>query len=283
MLRKNRKLTAVLLTAVMIMACTAAGCGIRTVPGPDLEESVAIRELCYFEEDFFSFTLIYDYEHWKEIKDIEIPALGDARISIAAEDEEGFEKYGTCRVDVRLAVPVKKDTLIEKVIVTWDDDTKTTVDIGQATLLAGVTAEDLDDEKEGYDILEGSGGSMDAAEEDDKYYLEYVDFSVEADRSLTGVKLPSKKAQEVIEFMQIDGVDLEDTDFSLETPLEDEEGDWYQICWEFNEKADQYGIIQIPAFVMGEKGESRTPVAVFSINKAITSQDDVIDFLKQVL
>ncbi len=282
MLKKNRKFIAVMLTAVVLAGCAASGCTIRTVPGPDLKEAVAIKELCWFEEDFFSFSYIYDYDNWQDLKTVEIPALGDAEFTVEIEDDGGSEKYGTYRIDVYLSKPVKKDTLIDEVNIIWDDGIKTTMMIGQATLLAGVTEKDMDDEREDYDTLEESGGSMDADEADGGNITQWVEFSTDTDRRLTGVRLPSKKAYEMIDFMQIDGTDLEEAEY-FKAPLSYEESDWYEVAWTFSEKADQYGIIQIPAFVMTESSKGEKPAAAFEIEKAFSCQEEVIDYLKQVL
>lgn len=276
MLKKNRRLIAVLLAAVLIMAWADAGCGIRTVHGPDLEEPVIVEELCWFSQDRFSFSYIYD--EWKEVKEVEIPALENARFSAEMlQDDISYEKYTVFYVDVHLDEPVKKDTVIDEITIIWDDGTETTVGIGQATLLAGVTEEDLD-YKEGYDILEESGGSVDAAEADPAEELQYVGFSTSSARRLTDIRLPSEKAWELIEFMRLEGADLDEA-----LPLELPYASWYQIEWSFSENAGKYGVIQIPATVMAAQGEDEIPAAVFDITWIIDSNDALVDYLKQAL
>lgn len=78
-----------------------------------------------------------------------------------------------------------------------------------------------------------------------------------------------------MEFIQLDGSDVEDDIF----PVYIEDGEWYQIAWAFSEEADQYGIIQIPAFVMtkdSKEGKEEKPAAFFYISKTIDSEAELI-------
>ena len=276
-MKKNKKLVAVLLAAAVTMAAAGAGCGIRTVQGPDLEEPVIVEELCWFSEDQFSFSYIWDFtaDTWKEVKDIRIPALDGASFTVETEEDGGDGKYELYQVNVHLDQPVKKDTVIEDVIIVWEDDSETAAEIGQAVLLAGVSSEDLDGEREGYDILEESGGMTDA----DGDSVFYTNYSAVSDRWLTGVQLPSKNAKRMLAFIRLDDSDLEDDIF----PLYREEGEWYQIAWAFSEEADQYGILQIPAVVMTEKDGNEKTAAFFYIDKTIDSEEALIDVLKRAI
>lgn len=280
---RKKRLAAVALAALMTMICAGTGCGIKTVAGPDLEEPVVIEELCWFSADYFSFSYIRDFttDTWKEVKELRIPALGNAAFTVETEEESSGSKYDLYQVNVYLDRPVKKDTVIDEVTIVWEDDTETEAEIGQAVLLAGVTSEDLDCEREDYDVWEESGGMLDADDNSGEGVF-YVNYSTVSDRWLTGAQLPSKETRKLVEFIQLDGSDVEDDIF----PVYIEDGEWYQIAWAFSEEADQYGIIQIPAFVMtkdSKEGKEEKPAAFFYISKTIDSEAELIDALKQAI
>ena len=284
MLKKKRKLTAVLLAAALMMSGIGAGCGIRTVAGPDLEGPVIVKELCWFSQDHFRFSYIWDYgsDDWKAVKRIQVPALGDAEFDIATEDT-GYEKYGLSYAEVLLDEPVKKDTVIEEVIITWEDDTKTRAKIGRAVLLAGVTDQLLTGDGKDFDTLVESGSWTDVNHdgEDAAYADEYVGFAAKQSRRITGVQLPSKKAWKLINAMDIDGSSVLENGKS--DPLNYEKGESYNLGWTLGEGADPYGFVQIPAAVMAKKNGKEEAVSVFTITKTISTQDDLTRYLKQVL
>lgn len=283
-MKKRRKLTAALLAAAVAMSGAISSCGIKTVAGPDLAEPVIVRELCWFSQDYFRFYYISDYESdgWKAVKDIQVPALGDAEFDIATQDT-GYEKYGLSYAEVLLDQPVKKDTVIEEVVITWEDGTKTRAKIGRAVLLAGVTDEMLSGGEAGFDTLIESGGWVDASHDgaDTAYTDEYAGFEAAQPRRITGVNLPSKKAWKLVEAMEIDGSSKVQN--GKADPLNYEKGESYNIEWTLGEGADPYGVVQIPAAVMAEKNGKEAAVAVFTISKAIGFQEDLTRYLKQVL
>lgn len=285
MLKGKSKLTAVLLAAALMMIAAGTGCEIRTVPGPDLEKPLIVKELCWFSQDYFRFYYICDYESkegWRAVKDIQVPALGDAGFTVASQDE-GYEKYGLSYVEVILDEPVKKDTVIAEVVITWEDDTKTTAKIGQAVLLAGVTDRLLSGEEKGFDTLVESGGWTEAHHdgEDTEYAEDYAGFETNAARRITGVQLPSKKAWKLIDAMNIDGAS--NVRNGKADPLNYDKDECYNVAWTLGEGADPYGFVQIPAAVMAENNGKKEAVAVFTITKSICCQEDLTRYLKQVL
>lgn len=270
----RKKLIALAMIAVFAFALT--GCGfIQTVGGPDLEKPVFVKMFVYADDMDVDLHYICDQKWDKAISKIEIPnAPKEVSCVVYDEEDEAYEgKYTVMTAHMGVGDDrydddgLPEDISFSELLITWDDGTTTTEDVGHIT----IASEDID-----YNNTNESGGS----EPGDVFY-EVLD-PVEKRTEITGFEVPFKEMEKIIDEVTLNDTPL--SEISAEHPLVLEKGESCEFSISLDRsKAPEYGEVWVAAKLLKKSGDKEVKYTNVFINERFNSNVDVKEYLRAVL
>lgn len=256
---------------VMVLLFTLFGLGKSNLFGPKIDAPVFVKSLIYSEDMDIDLNYIAPRGFKKSIEKIQIPnAPKGIDCVVYGEEKESEGKYtvGTVNIGVNCdywneETGIGNDLELNEVLVTWNDGSQTTEDVGRITVMGGNMR---------------CNNYMDITEHD---HMRKATYTLTKDTEITGLKFPSSdELFNIISNITINDRLLEDV--SIERPIKLKKNETCIVEYQVNdENKFQYGNIHVTGLLLGKGNKSEESIANFVLVKRFGSDESARGYLNK--
>ncbi|WP_312648539.1 hypothetical protein [Aminipila sp.] len=250
---------------VMVLLFTLFGLGKSNLFGPKIDAPVFVKSLIYSEDMDIDLNYIAPRRFNKSVEKVQIPnAPKGIDCVVYGEEKEAEGKYTVSTVNIGVncdywneETGIGNDLELNRVLVTWNDGSQTTEDIGRITIVGG------NRNKQGNNY-------MDITEHGDTRKATYT---LTKDTEITGLKFPyPDELLNIISNITINDRPLEDV--SIERPIKLKKNETCIVEYQVNdENKFQFGNIHVTGSLLGKSNKSGESIANFVLLKRFGSDE----------
>ncbi|MFV0517003.1 MAG: hypothetical protein ACK5MV_06370 [Aminipila sp.] len=244
--------------------------------GKKIDEPVFIKSLIYSECMDAELHYIAPSGYSKSINSISIPnAPKGSDCNFYNDHKESKSKYDLVTVyfgigfdDWNEETGIGESLEIDKLLVTWDDGTKTLVDIGNITIVSSMDS--ISKEKQQYNHMQMSGTN-------DTWTAKCT---LGKDTNILGISFPfEEEISKTFKDITINNIPIEE--ISIDNPVSIKSGKECVVQYTCDRDSKTlYGEINVRAFIIGITDGKRDKIAEFSFYRDISSFESVNSYLQ---